>query len=129
MVGSYAGAAVIVAGFAWLLLRLGLVERAQEINAVVRQTAATMSDKSLSDDQKERAMRKDSAALFRLFGVITAGLLLALGLPMLLVWLIGLTDLWNFEDALAATLSWPFLIGGLVLFIVVVMVARRRGAR
>ena len=128
MIGSYAGAALIVAGFAWLLLRLGLVERAQEINAVVRQTAATMADRSLGDDEKERAMRKDSAALFRLFAIITGGLLLALGLPMLLVWLIGLTHLWSFDGAIAASLSWPFLLAGLVLFITVMVIGRRRGA-
>lgn len=126
MIGSYVGAALIVAGFAWLLLRLHLPEQALRINALVRASAATMSDKSLTDRQKERAMRQNSGTLFGQFLRITLGLLAALGLPMALVWLIGFTGLWSFEGAIEASLSWPFLLAGLVLFIAVMMVGRRR---
>lgn len=128
MIGSYAGAALIVAGFAWLLLRLRLVEQAQRINGMVRDSAAVMADKSLGDDARERALRKTSVALFGQFITLTLGLALALGLPMLLVWLLGLTRIWSFDAAIAASLSWPFLLGGLALFIVVMVIGRRRGA-
>ena len=121
MIGSYLGAALIIAGFAWLLVRLGLVERARQINGLVRQSAATMSDRALNDDEKERALQRHSIALFRQFALLTLGLALALGLPILLVWLLGLTRLWSFEGAIAASLSWPFLLAGLVIFIAVLL--------
>lgn len=128
MIGSYAGAALVVAGFSWLLLRLGLVEQAREINVVLRTTAATVADRSLSDAQKERALQQQSKALFGRFARVTLGLLLALGVPILLVWLIGLTHLWSFEGAMAASISWPFLLAGLVLFVLVMVLGGRRRA-
>jgi len=128
VIGSYAGAALVVAGFSWLLLRLGLVEQAREINVVLRTTAATVADRSLSDAQKERALQQQSKALFGRFARVTLGLLLALGVPILLVWLIGLTHLWSFEGAMAASISWPFLLAGLVLFVLVMVLGGRRRA-
>ena len=126
MIGSYAGAALIVIGFSWLLVRLQLVERSGRINGVVRQSTATAADRSLSDDEKGRALRRQSLALFGLFGDLTFRLALAIGLPILLVWLLAFTRLWNFEGALEATVSWPFLIAGLLLFLVVFLRSGRR---
>ena len=73
-------------------------------------------------------MRRDSIALSGHFARLTLLLALALGLPMLLVWVLGQARLWRFEDVVAASLSWPFLIGGVVLFVAVVAMGRRRGA-
>lgn len=126
MIASYAGAALIVIGFSWLLVRLQLVERSGRINGVVRQSAAAAGDRSLSDDEKGRAMRRHSLALFGLFGDLTFRLALAIGLPILLVWLLAFTRLWNFEGALEATLSWPFLIAGLLLFLLIFLGSGRR---
>lgn len=128
MIGSYAGAALMIAGFSWLLLRLQLPEQAARITIMVRASVATMSDSSLSDRQKERALQKSSIALFGQFLKITLGLAAALVLPLAAVWLIGFTSLWSFDGAIAASLSWPFLLAGLVLFVCVFWVGRRRGA-
>ncbi len=127
MIGSYAGAALIVIGFSWLLLRLQLVERSGQINGIVRQSAATAADRSLSDSAKGQAMRGHSLALFGIFADLTFRLALAIGLPVLLVWLLALARLWNFEGALEATISWPFLVAGLLLFIAIFLWSRRRG--
>ena len=115
--GNYAGAALIVVGFSWLLVRLGLVERARRINLIVKQSAATTADRSLSDLQKEQALRQNSLALFGLFGKITLGLLLALGLPTLLVRLVAYTHLWCFDEVIETSVSWPFLLVGFAIFI------------
>jgi hypothetical protein len=114
VIGSYAGAALIVIGFSWLLIRLQLVEQSRRINGIVRQSAATASDRSLSDSAKAQALRRHSLALFGLFASLTFGLVMAVGLPILLVWLLAFANLWSFEGALEATLSWPFLIAGLL---------------
>ena len=126
MIGNYAGAALIVTGFSWLLVRLQLVERSGRINGVVRQSAATAADRSLNDAEKGRAMRRHSLALFGLFGDLTLRLALAIGLPILLVWLLALVRLWSFDGAVEATLSWPFLIAGLLLFLVIFLRSGRR---
>lgn len=126
MIGNYAGAALIVIGFSWLLLRLDLVERSGRINGVVRQSAATVADSSLSDADKAQAMRGHSLALFGMFADLTLRLMLAVGLPVLLVWLLAIMHLWSFEGALEATLSWPFLIAGLLLFFAIFLWPGRR---
>jgi hypothetical protein len=126
VIGSYAGAILIVVGFSWLLIRLQLVEQSRRINGIVRQSAATASDRSLSDDAKAQALRKHSLTLFGLFGSLTLGLVLAVGLPILLVWLIAQTELWSFEGALAATLSWPLIIAGVLPLVYIFLRSGRR---
>ena len=128
MIGGYAGAALIVAGFSWLLLRFQLPQQAARITALVRESGAIMADKVLSDRKKERALRRNSAVLFGQFIKITLGLLAALALPMAVVWLVGLAGWWRLEEVIAVSLSWPFLLAGLVLFILVMLIGRRRGA-
>lgn len=128
MIGSYAGAILIVVGFTWLLIRLRLVERSRQINTIVRESAATTADRSLSDSAKAQALRRYSMTLFGLFASLTLGLAIAVGLPILLVWLLALAQLWSFEGALEATLSWPFLIAGLVLFILALVRPEQRRA-
>lgn len=121
MIGSYAGAILIVLGFCWLFLRLQLVERSKQVNVIVRQSAATASDRSLTDSAKAKTLRRHSLALFGLFASLTFRLMLAVGLPILLAWLLAFTHLWSFRGALDATLSWPFLIAGLLPFIVILL--------
>ena len=126
MIGSYAGAVLIVLGFSWLFLRLRLVERSKQVNIIVRQSAATASDRSLSDAAKAKTLRRHSLSLFGLFASLTFRLVLAVGLPILLVWLLAFTQLWTFRGALEATLSWPFLVAGLLPFLVILLHAGRR---
>ncbi len=128
MIGSYAGAVLIVIGFWWLLYRLQLVERSGRISAIVRQSAATAADRSLDDAAKGQALRRQSLALFRLFADLTFRLMLAVGLPILSVWLLAFARLWSFEGALEATVSWPFLIAGLALFFVIFLLPGQRRA-
>jgi hypothetical protein len=126
VIGDYAGAILIVAGFCWLLLRLQLAERSKLISGIVRQSVATTADRSLSDDAKAKALRRHSLALFGIFARLTLGLALAVGLPILLVWLIAFTRLWSFQGAIDATLTWPFLVAGLLPFVAIFLRSRRR---
>ncbi len=126
MIGSYAGAVVVVLGFSWLLLRLRLAERSAHIVDIVRHSAATAKDRSLSDDAKAKALRHDSLELFGIFATVGFGLALALGLPVLLVWLIAFTGIWSFGGAIRTTLTWPFLVAGLLPFVAIVLRGRRR---
>jgi hypothetical protein len=126
VIGSYAGAILIVVGFTWLLIRLRLVEQSRQINTIVRQSAATTADRSLSDSAKAEALRRYSLTLFGLFASLTLGLVVAVGLPILLVWLIALTELWSFEGALEATLSWPLIIAGILPLLYIFLRSERR---
>ena len=71
-------------------------------------------------------MRRHSLALFGHFASLTAGLAVAVGLPILFVWLLALVRLWSFKGALEATVSWPFLIAGLLAFLPAILKSERR---
>jgi len=125
-IGNYAGAALIIVGFSWLFVRLRLVKRAHLTHLLVKRSAATAADRSLTDLQKEQALRQNSLALFGLFGKITLGLLLALGLPILFVRLVAFTHLWSFDEVIETSVSWPFLLTGFAIFVAVILLEGRR---
>ncbi len=122
---AYIGAVFIILCFSQLLVSFGLVEQASRIIGISREASAALSDSTLDDDAKEKAMRRHSVALFGGFFRVTLGLLAALGIPIVLVWLVGLTRLWSFDAVMAASLSWPMILGGLLVFIFIMMRARR----
>lgn len=126
MIADYVGALLILVGFTWLLLRLRLAERSGLIGGIVLQSATTAADRSLDDEVKAKAMRGYSLQLFGLFATLALGLALAIGLPVLLVWLMAFTGIWNFQGAIAATVSWPFLIAGLAPLIWIFLRSERR---
>lgn len=124
MIAAYVGAIFIIIAFSQLLIWFGLVEKAKQIGGISKQTASVLSDASLDDDTKEKAMRQNSIALFGGFFSLTAGLIAALGLPILAVWLVSFAHVWSFETVMTVSLSWPVIVGGLVIFIVMMMRAR-----
>ncbi|MEO8722859.1 MAG: hypothetical protein ABI395_04950 [Sphingobium sp.] len=129
MIASYMGAVFIIIGFSVLFVKLRLTEKAKQIQGVASQSMATLSNSTLSDDDKEAAMRRDSKALFMLFVTLTAGLAVALGLPLLLVWLVGWTHVWTFDRVIEASLSWPLIVGGTFVFIVILLRPGRSGRK
>ncbi|MGD9711042.1 MAG: hypothetical protein AB7V46_03135 [Thermomicrobiales bacterium] len=124
MMMAYLGAAFIILAFSRLLVTFGLVERARQIGGASREAMAVLSNSALDDDAKEKAMRGHSVALFSGFLRLTAGLLAALLLPTLAVWLLSLVHIWSFDEVIAASLSWPLILGGLLVFIFIVWRAR-----
>lgn len=122
---AWIGAGFIVIGFGWLLARLGLVEIARNVGARSRESMAVMTNAALDDDAKEAAMQAAAKAMFGLFLKLTAGLALALLLPMALVWLVAKTGVVSFDHVIEVSLTWPFLLAGLGVFVVVALLPRR----
>ena len=125
---AWLGAGFIIIGFGWLLARLGLVEIARDVAAQSRQSMAVMRNPALDDDAKEAAMQAAAKAMFALFFKLTAGLAVALALPMALVWAVAQTGVVSFDHIIEVSLTWPFLLAGVGVFIVVAMLGRRPAA-
>jgi hypothetical protein len=121
MIASYIGAVFIIIGFSVLFVKLRLTDKARQIRDVASRSMATLSNSSLSDDDKEAAMRRDSKALFLLFITLTAGLGVAIGLPLSLVWILAWAHIWTFDGVIDASLSWPLIVAGTVIFIVLLI--------
>ncbi|MBK6299330.1 MAG: hypothetical protein IPF48_16210 [Sphingomonadales bacterium] len=126
MIAASLAAAFIVLGFAMILSRLGLVALASEVRHLSQRSLNVLRDALLDDDAKEAAMQANARALFAKFIHLTLGLAFALLVPVALIWGVSLTGIVSFETVMAVSLTWPFLLAGGILFIVVLMLGKRQ---
>lgn len=126
MIAASLAAAFIVLGFAMILSRLGLVALASEVRHLSQRSLNVLRDAVLDDDAKEAAMQANARALFAKFIHLTLGLAFALLVPVALIWGVSLTGIVSFETVMAVSLTWPFLLAGGILFIVVLMLGKRQ---
>ncbi|MBL0001932.1 MAG: hypothetical protein IPO97_13820 [Sphingomonadales bacterium] len=126
MIAASLAAAFIVLGFAMILSRLGLVALASEVRHLSQRSLNVLRDALLDDDAKEAAMQANARALFAKFIHLTLGLALALLVPVALIWGVSLTGIVSFETVMAVSLTWPFLLAGGILFIVVLVLGKRQ---
>jgi hypothetical protein len=123
---AFVAAAFIVLGFAIALSRLGLVEIAEDIGRMSRKSLTLLRDPSMDDRDKEKAMQASARSLFGAFLKLTAGLVVALAVPTLIVWGVAQTGLFAFKAVIETSLTWPFLLGGFVVFAAVLVRGKRR---
>lgn len=114
--------------FATLLLfaRLGVVERARRAVATARAAAGDLRNPSLHDDEKERAMRAHAGRLFGLFLQLVLLALVALSLPLGILWLLALLHWVDFGAVLDAALSWQILTLASAVALVLALWGRAR---
>lgn len=91
----------VVAAFAATLEALSLPDRAREVMDRAGDSLRVLRDPGLSDAEKERRLRRQSVRLFGLLGILAGGSILALGLPLGVVWLLERAGV----GSLAAVLS------------------------
>lgn len=125
MIAAYAAAVFVIIGFAVILSRLGLVEIAAEVGRIAQQSLAVIRNNQLSDAHKEAAMQANALALFSRFARLTGGLAAALLAPVALVWGLAFTGLYAFDQVIAVSLTWPFLLGGVAAFFAVLLLRKR----
>jgi hypothetical protein len=125
------GASFLAIGFAVIVQALGLMRHATSALTLSSDAMKVMADAALSDDQKERAMQAHTFKLFRVFLILTLGSLVALLVPLAVIWGLARFGLISFDGVMHAALSWPFLVGvSLVAVILFVVLSRtRRGLR
>jgi len=112
---SFGLATMVVVVFALVLELLDLPERARETGRRARESVEVLRDPSLDDREKESALQDQSLRLFGLLGILLGGSLLALGLPLLAVWLLELGGVSSLEAVLDVLESPTFLAGTVVL--------------
>jgi len=100
----------VVVGFAVLLERLGLPAHAREVGGHSTTCLQVLRDDSLSDATKEAALQDRARQLFGLLGRLTGGSVLALGLPLGGVWLLGSAGVGSFSETLATLQRVDFLV-------------------
>lgn len=105
------GAILVVGIFAILVHVVGLVNTTKEVFAVGRQASSTLRDSTLTDDDKERLTQQSSLKLFRLLAVLVVGIVISLSLPLAIIWLLQLANLFSLAGVMDMLLRWDFIIG------------------
>lgn len=109
------GSVLIVVLFVVLLRALKLVARSRQVVSLSQESLSIVSDKQLSDDEKEAQLQKHSLALMALFGILVVGSAVALGAPIGVVWGLDKLGMMSFDGVMAVLVSWPFLLASTVL--------------
>ena len=113
----------VVVGFAVTIERLHLPSRAREVGRHSTACLDVLQDDSLSDADKEAALQQQSRNLFRLLGILTGGSVLALGVPLGIVWLLEKAGVGSYSGTLAMLQRLDFLaattVVGLLAYVLV----------
>ncbi len=118
-------AGFLVVAFVGLAGRFGLADRTKDVVSVTRESLRVMRDRGISDDQKERAVRRGAGRLFRLFFILTLGGAAAVFAPVGVLWLADRAGLISLAEVFAVAFSPAFLLAGGVLAAVVLWLASR----
>ena len=123
---SLLGAVFIVIGFAAIAYLLRLPKYAGEVFTKVNSAMLALRDPDLGDDQKEKLLQQYAIRMFALLGILTGGSVLALTVPLGLVWTLGLVQIMSFDGVLETLVQWEFIVGTCVIGLVAYRYIRPR---
>lgn len=126
---SFLWAGFVVVAFTVTLERLRLAARAREVVTRATDCLNVLRDPSLDDNAKERILQHHTLGLFRLFGLLLGGGILALGLPLAVIWLLELAGVTSVEAVLSVLERIEFLASVTVLGAVAFLLLRWAGRR
>jgi hypothetical protein len=123
---SFILAALVVIGFALIIHRAGVAALVRDVTRRARANYSVVSDRSLSDEQKERRLREETPLLLALLARIVIWSTLALALPLAAVWIIDRLGLASLTAVLDTFLRIDFIIAITAAGLVAAWWLRRR---
>lgn len=111
------GAAILVAGFVSFIQLLGLVKKSNEVILLARRSLEIIRSSMQSNDEKEKALQRNSLKLFGLFLFIALGGAVAVLLPIGLLWLCDYIGWLSLSAVLDTALSPAFIIMSSLLMV------------
>lgn len=103
-------ALLVVVGFVFVVLKTGVIGHASDARERARASVRVVRDPSLSDDEKERHLRRGAGPLFALFARIVASSVLSLALPLGGVWLLDRVGVGSLDDVIGLLVRIDFLV-------------------
>ena len=113
--------------FVGVLRALDAAGVASRILAVAQGAVLAMTDPDLSDNQKEKRVRRASTQLFAQFLRIAGIGIAAMGAAAGIVWIGIALELYSAERVGEVALGWPFLIGSSIGAVAIWIALERRG--
>jgi hypothetical protein len=99
----------LVLGFIVISKAIGLIENGSRVFVVAQQSIGILQDANMDDLVKEKAIQGFAKELIKLFSLITIGSLIALMVPLGIVYLLSLFGIVSFPEVLELSLSWKFI--------------------
>lgn len=118
-------ATMVVAVFALVLERLRLPDRARQVGDRAMESLRVLRDPTMDDRAKETALQDHAVGLFGLLGILVGGSLVALGLPLLAVWLLELGGLVSLGAVLDVLGRVEFLVAASAIGATAYLLSRR----
>lgn len=101
----------VVIGFAVTLEYLDLPDRARTVGQRSSRSLEVLRDNSMEDRKKEEILQRQSRHLFGLLGILVGGSVLALGMPLGVVWGLGQMGVGSFWGTIGILERIDFIIG------------------
>lgn len=112
---SWLAASFIVIGFLILIKVLFVVDNSLKVIHIAAEAAAVVTNKELDDLSKEKQLQSASIQLLKMFVLILAGSIAAVGIPAGLVYLVNSLGVGSWDQTMTTTLSWPFITASTVV--------------
>ncbi len=120
------GALIVVLGFIGLAKVFNLLEKNLKVIEISRSAASVLGDKSLEDIQKEKALQKSARELLILFFLIIGTALLALGIPLGLIWVMDALSLLTFSGVVERLTSTWFILAVVGISVIYLFLTRKK---
>lgn len=121
---SFVFLAASVVLFVACLKLFGVVPQVRRVIEVTRGATASMASRTLSEEEKEAAVRQAAVQAFARFCSITLRVALTLALPFLLVAAGSAMDLYTTQQAIEAASDWVFIVAASIAMVAALAVVR-----
>lgn len=112
---SFFGAVLLAGGVIALIKVFGLFPRALQAVRTSRSAFDVMNNPALGDDRKETLLQGYSRSLLKSFLDLLIRGAGSFVIPVGLLWGLEYAGVLSFKAVLALTLSWPFLLGSVIV--------------
>jgi hypothetical protein len=109
------GVSILVISFVTLIKFFGLIQISVNVVNTAKCALSDLRNPNLCDDAKEIALQGYAKRLFSLFGLLTAGSITALAVPIGLIWLLEQVGILSLNAVITIVISWEFLLGSVLL--------------
>lgn len=111
---SFFAAVLLVGGMIALIKVFGLFPRALQAVRTSRSALEVMNNPELEDDRKESLLQGYSLSLLRSFVDLLIRGAGSIAIPVGLLWALEFAGVLSLKAIVDLTLSWPFLLGGVI---------------
>lgn len=111
-------ALLVVISFSVLLERMRVIGRAREAKTIVADCLDVLRDRQLTDRAKERALQGTAIRLFQLSGRMVGLSLVALLIPLGVVFVLDYLSMASLSDVMVILQRWDFLLASALLGVI-----------